>query len=131
MPGARSGLDRHEWYKHGTCTGLSPDAYFSRSIDLLEALNGSEVAMLFAAHIGRYLSESAIREAFVSAFGENADRRVKMKCESDGERELISELTIGLSAAYAKEVALGPLIQGAGGTSFGCRGGIVDPAGLQ
>ncbi|WP_180901402.1 ribonuclease T2 family protein [Martelella soudanensis] len=131
MPGSYSDLHRHEWYKHGTCSGMTPEGYFSRSIELLEDLNLSVVADLFAANIGRYLSESEIRSAFVAAFGNDADKRVKMKCAIDGERRLISEITIGLSEAYAHEPALGPLIRQAGGTSFGCDGGIVDPAGLQ
>lgn len=28
MPGAADGLDRYEWRKHGSCSGLDPDAYF-------------------------------------------------------------------------------------------------------
>ena len=29
MPGMASGLERHEWVKHGTCSGLSQQRYFS------------------------------------------------------------------------------------------------------
>ncbi|MBV9654238.1 MAG: hypothetical protein JOZ42_06710 [Acetobacteraceae bacterium] len=32
MPGSADGLDRYEWRKHGTCSGLDPAAYFSALI---------------------------------------------------------------------------------------------------
>ncbi|MCU0757683.1 MAG: hypothetical protein MUF07_00590 [Steroidobacteraceae bacterium] len=32
MPGAREGLDRHEWRTHGTCSGLDDDAYYRAAI---------------------------------------------------------------------------------------------------
>ncbi len=32
MPGAREGLDRHEWRTHGTCSGLDDDEYFRAAI---------------------------------------------------------------------------------------------------
>ena len=131
MPGSQSGLQRHEWVKHGTCTGLTPEAYYRRSLDLMDELNGSDVARLFAANIGRYLSETEIRNAFVSSFGEGADRRVKMKCDGQGRDLMITEITIGLSRDYKRDFSLAELIQGAGETSFGCAGGFVDPAGYD
>jgi ribonuclease I len=39
MPGAADGLDKHEWIKHGTCSGLSADDYFGSSMRLVEQVN--------------------------------------------------------------------------------------------
>ncbi|TCT40307.1 ribonuclease T2 family protein [Martelella mediterranea] len=131
MPGVQSNLQRHEWVKHGTCTRFTPENYYQTATELLNQLNGSVVAELFKSHIGKQLSSDEIVKAFDSAFGRNAGRRVKVSCVSDGNRVLIDEITIGLSKQYAPGTSLEDLIQGAGSTSIGCDGGIVDAAGLQ
>ncbi len=132
MPGTQSGLQRHEWIKHGTCSGMDAERYYARSVALIEDLNMSAVADLFAENIGRRVSSEAVMHAFDEAFGRGAARRVKMKCRKDDDgRMLITELTIGLGNDYRDEKSLGELIQSAGGTSFGCAGGIVDRAGLE
>jgi ribonuclease T2 len=41
MPGIADDLPYHEWEKHGTCTGLSPDAYFRRIIALAKAADAT------------------------------------------------------------------------------------------
>ncbi|TCL74959.1 ribonuclease T2 [Rhizobium sp. BK251] len=69
MPGTQSSLDRHEWVKHGSCTGLSADDYFRLSVELLDELNGSAVQALFAANIGKPLDEATIKRAFDESFG--------------------------------------------------------------
>ncbi len=46
MPGG-PGLERYEWRKHGTCSGLDPDRYFAAAARLAEQANGTiGVAML-------------------------------------------------------------------------------------
>jgi ribonuclease T2 len=39
MPGAADGLDRHEWVRHGACSGLSSAAYFANVVSLAERAN--------------------------------------------------------------------------------------------
>jgi ribonuclease T2 len=39
MPGTADCLDRYEWAKHGTCTGMAADAYFTRAIELVDRAN--------------------------------------------------------------------------------------------
>jgi ribonuclease T2 len=39
MPGIADGLERHEWSKHGVCSGLGPEGYFRRVVALAEAAN--------------------------------------------------------------------------------------------
>jgi ribonuclease T2 len=38
MPGGTD-LEQHEWDKHGTCSGLSPDEYFSTAVSLAKHMN--------------------------------------------------------------------------------------------
>jgi ribonuclease T2 len=132
MPGTQSGLERHEWLKHGTCARMSADDYFSTAVRLVGELNGSAVRDLFASRIGKTLTSQEIKTAFDKSFGPGAGDRVKMSCRRAGQNRVISELTIGLSQDATTEVGanLGDLIQGAGRTSFGCNEGIVDAAGF-
>lgn len=131
MPGTRSQLERHEWTKHGTCYGATQEQYFADAVALMGALNGSGVAHLFAANIGRQLSQRQIRAAFDAAFGSGTGQRVSMDCERDGNRFLISELTISLVGPVAADADLASLTAAARPTDGGCTIGTVDPAGLQ
>lgn len=135
MPGTQSGLERHEWIKHGTCTKLSADDYFGAAAGLIDELNASAVRDLFVQNIGKTLDADTIKAAFDKSFGEGASDRVKMSCRRVGKVRVISELTIGLSEdaiqpAPGNEPRLAELIQSAGRTSFGCDQGVVDAAGF-
>lgn len=131
MPGTQSGLDRHEWIKHGTCSGDVAAGYYARALKLLAALNGSEVQTLFEGNLGKVLKQDEIQQAFDSAFGPGAGERIRMRCAKDGDRQVITGLTIGLGAVDEGEQDLGVMIEAAGTTKFGCPGGVVDEAGLQ
>lgn len=130
MPGTQSALERHEWIKHGTCTNLSQEDYFAEAISLLDTLNASKVNALFAAQVGKAVTQDQVQSAFDESFGAGAGRRVKMRCEQDGDRRIVTELTIGLGDGDPK-TPLANRIQSAGGTKFDCDQGIVDPVGLQ
>jgi ribonuclease T2 len=135
MPGTQSGLERHEWIKHGSCTKLGADAYFGIAVGLINELNASAVNDLFAQNIGKTLDAEDIKAAFNKSFGAGAADRVKMSCRRVGKQRVISELTIGLSgdalgASSQGKPRLETLIQGAGNTAFGCDKGVVDAAGF-
>ena len=135
MPGTRSQLHRHEWIKHGACIkGATAASYFETSLDLLDAVNGTALADLFEANIGKRLSAAQVRDAFEADFGKGAGERVRISCVDDGNRRVISEITIGLKGAlpanpdrqaFAALVAASPPIEP------GCPGGIIDRAGDQ
>ncbi|MCV3764644.1 ribonuclease T2 family protein [Rhizobium sp. TRM95796] len=133
MPGVASGLDRHEWVKHGLCSGGLADDYFRRALGLTAEVNRSAVGALFVANIGKTLDEAQIKSAFDKAFGAGSGDKVKMRCRKDGGRRLISGLSIGLGAEKDGEKGLGmaALLARAKPTKFGCPSGIVDAAGLQ
>lgn len=131
MPGAQSGLDRHEWIKHGTCSDLDPSGYFGLSVSLMEELNASAVATLFRDRIGKTVREAEVKEAFAQAFGDGAGERVRMSCRDDGGRRLVVELTIGLGGDLKGTAGLAERIAAAGATKFGCPEGEVDAAGFQ
>jgi len=131
MPGSQSFLHRHEWIKHGTCYSAKPERYYRDSVKLMEVINTSPVRDLFARNIGRELTNRQIRNAFDEAFGRGAGKRVRVSCKRDGKRELIVEITLGLSGSITDGADIGKLITASRPTKPGCPAGIVDPAGFQ
>ncbi len=131
MPGTRSQLERHEWIKHGTCYGTDEASYYAAATALLAQLNASRVRDLFAQNIGKELTQAEIRTAFDDSFGSGAGQRVRIACDDDGNRRIISEITIGLFGAVNDKTRMSDLIRVARPTDGGCERGIVDPVGLQ
>jgi ribonuclease T2 len=131
MPGTQSALDRHEWIKHGTCYEGDAEAYFQDSIDMLKAINSSEVRELFSEAIGEQLTQEEVRSAFDKAFGTGAGERVRLACTDDDGRRLINELTVGLTGDIDGPESFSDRIMAARPTDGGCNGGIVDPVGEQ
>jgi len=97
----------------------------------MEAINASAVRDLIAGNIGRRLTNRQIRDAFDKAFGRGAGERVRISCKRDGKRELIAEITLGLSGAIESGPGISKLIAASRSTKPGCPAGIVDPAGFQ
>lgn len=131
MPGAQSLLDRHEWAKHGTCYPADAETYFKDSLRLLQEVNDSPVANLLMQNVGRQVSAADIRAAFDQAFGPGAGNRVRIACKDDGDRRLISEITLGLKGDIPSGTGLSDLLLAAPPTDPGCPAGIVDPVGTQ
>ncbi len=133
MPGTRSALHKHEWIKHGTCTSVDIDEYFSRSIDLLENINGSTLQALFQSGKGKQVTGVAIRKAFDQTYGDGAGDRLRISCkkDQDSSRLLITEITLGLANPFESDADLSELVAEAPQTDPGCPSGIVDPAGFQ
>lgn len=129
MPGVQSGLDRHQWAKHGTCSGMAADAYFSEAVRLIDALNASPVRRLFAGAIGDDLSAALIRDTFDEAFGAGAGQRVLVDCNEVCGRRLIRELRISLGPL--SDEPLERLIAKGERQPPGCRGGAVDAPGPE
>ena len=131
MPGVASGYDRHQWVKYGTCSGMVADEYYGRALKMLALLNGSEVGKLFEDNLGGTVREDEVKAAFDAAFGAGAGNRVRMRCSKDGDRHVITGLTVGLGEVEGGGDDLAAMIAAAGETRFGCQEGVVDEAGLQ
>ncbi len=131
MPGTSSFLHRHEWVKHGSCYARKPETYFADSLALMDAINGSKVQQLFSSSIGRRLSNQEIRRSFDEAFGQGVGSRVRVACKRDGERTLITEITLGLTGTITSIPDIRSLALASPTTKPGCPAGLVDPVGLQ
>jgi ribonuclease T2 len=125
MPGVQSGLERHEWVEHGSCSGVLADIYFNRAAALAEQVNASKVRNLFSQNIGGTLSSEAIRSAFDQAFGVDAGARVTVSCEGKGGDRVISEILVSLAGDVTGTASIEDLIDAAVSTSPGCPSGLI------
>jgi len=123
MPGTQSFLERHEWIKHGTCYGKPAEAYFKRTVDLLEEVNASAVGQLLAANAGGNAQTDAIIDAFRTAFGDAAVKAVEVRCERVRGVQNLSEVWIYLSGDVTGEAPLRQILHAKG--QRGCAGGLL------
>ena len=132
MPGTQSDLERHEWIKHGTCSGKNQQDYFADAVRLMREVNASPVRDLFEKSIGGELTSGQIRDAFDAAFGAGAGNRVRVSCVNDHGRRLIGEITLGLTGPIDPGSSLSGLMLAASPTdNAGCPKGAVDAVGLR
>jgi len=131
MPSAAAGscLQRHEWYKHGTCqSSWSIDDYFDVAVDLTRQFNESGVAYFISRNIGNTVSEASFISKVDCAQGEGAHNHIELKCASGN----LVDVYISLPAQINKGAGIGELMQsGQGKFKSNCGGSFkVDPIGF-
>ena len=107
MPGAQSHLDRHQWLKHGTCSGMSAARYFQAAIDLTEDARETDFAAFIAAGSGRDAARRDLLRAFAGEFGQGSERALQLVCRRDGGKAHLAEIRLRLRAE-AVEAPLSP-----------------------
>jgi ribonuclease T2 len=86
----------HEWYAHGTCSGVTPDVYFSLAATLTEQVRKILDPLLQAAQ-GNRIMLSTVRGRFDAEFGNGAGARVRFECRNViGEGNVISDVRLSL-----------------------------------
>ena len=131
MPGSRSCLDRHEWVKHGTCTGFGGDAYFDTSLHLLREVEATQLANLLRANIGREVSRRELLQAWERDFGPGTAKALEIVCRRDGPRGSLTEIRLALRRDMLEEPLSGSMLFLEGPPPHGgCPTEIyIDPAG--
>lgn len=122
MPGARSGLEKHEWAKHGSCSGMSSENYFSLSASYTRQFNASPLNTFISSKRGQTVSLKEIRTVADQAFGNSSGERIEMVCHEG----LLSELRLSLGnydPSLAKALSNGAKINST------CRSAVIDKAG--
>lgn len=112
-------MANHEWYAHGTCSGVTPAEYFGIATTLAEQAIGV-LDPVFDDAVGRGLSSRSIRDAFDSRFGKGAGSRISLVCRDvRGQGSVAFEVRLSLppvtqlrqdSPALADALAGGPTV---------------------
>lgn len=96
MPGMTVGLDRHEWWKHGTCSDLKAEDYFATAIVLLREVERGSLARLLADQAGGTLARKQLLDAFESDFGKGSAKALMLDCEKGDGGTALQEIRIRL-----------------------------------
>jgi ribonuclease T2 len=110
MPASRFGscLERHEWWKHGTCSGLSVGDYFSLARALVDKFNGSNFVTKFVReNIGKRVKRRDILNQLDHEFGAGASNYLTLRCHQSDKFE---EVRIELPQNIDVNLPLGTLI---------------------
>ncbi|GLE01429.1 hypothetical protein PINS_up010259 [Pythium insidiosum] len=71
---------RHEWTRHGTCSGLEQTTYFTRAVDIIR--NGTlSTPTLMQQNVGKSVSTADLRAAFKRDVDGDEDDNVVLKCD--------------------------------------------------
>lgn len=81
---ANSCLDRHEWYKHGTCQILNADQYYAEAIELTQQFNKSGMGAFMSAHVGQTVKLDEFLTAMDNNLGPGASKHAKLGCNKKG-----------------------------------------------
>ncbi|MBV7316329.1 ribonuclease T [Shewanella sp. NIFS-20-20] len=98
MPSAQFGtcLQRHEYWKHGSCTDDGAEGYFAQAIRLTQAVNDSHlVRQTLSDHLGKTMSRKQFMQAFMEDFGSTAANKVSLQCQGG----MLVEILISLPKA--------------------------------
>lgn len=120
---AGSGLERHEWHKHGTCSGFLPDEYFNIAADLTRQFNQSGMAAYIDANIGRKITKQEFFAQVDRALGTGARDLMGIECSND--KKMLVGITVRLPSGVKPGADLKALLQqarpGAPGTNCGAN----------
>jgi ribonuclease T2 len=128
MPGTASCLQNHEWYKHGSCSGFSPDDYFARAAGLVERIAGTNFGRFLTTHVGQTVAASDLLSAFEADFGPGSRNDVSLSCTNAHGASLLLDVRLHLSNPLrpAEELA-GMLLPSAGSGNCPAQF-LIDPA---
>lgn len=119
----------HEWYTHGTCSGLGPGDYFTLAASFADQVS-KVLDPVFVSSRGKRLSPGKVRGSIDTAFGKGAGDRVGLTCRTVGSRGSVTyEVQLSLPAVVemrsAADTSVGQWLLKGPVTSAGCGQGIV------
>lgn len=88
-------MTTHEWYAHGTCSGVTPPEYFGIATDLADDVMRTLNAV-FGAASGGQLAAKSVRQTFDAQFGPGAGQRVALSCKKTKGDDVVYEVKLSL-----------------------------------
>ena len=120
-------LAPHEWYAHGTCSGVSPSEYFGISATFTAQVT-KVLNPIFEKARGRQLAPRSVREALDAEFGEGTGQRAGLTCRNpDGRGPVVYEVRLSLPPVVdiRGEKSLGDALARGPAIPAGCGKGRV------
>ena len=71
-------LARHEWKKHGTCSSLPPEVYFTEAMRAMKALPGKGTPNEITSNVGKNLPVNDLRSAYPKRVAILADKSCRL-----------------------------------------------------
>ena len=100
MPGTASCLQRHEWYKHGSCSGLSEEDYYALSNQLVEKFSKTDFSQYIAKHVGKKVKRKTLLKKFDKEFGKGSRSYLVLRCKKVRRKSLLTEIQIHLKKNF-------------------------------
>jgi ribonuclease T2 len=84
MPSVSSGscLERHEWFKHGTCQSGTTDQYYNQAVDFVHQFNEGGISKFMSEHIGQQVSLKEFLAVLNESLGKGASDHAKLGCKN-------------------------------------------------
>ncbi len=76
-------LERHEWYKHGTCQLRDVNDYYALALDLTRQINNSEIGNFIKVNTGKTVSIPEFYNQFEQSFGTNSSKKIRLICKNN------------------------------------------------
>ncbi|MDD5406074.1 MAG: hypothetical protein PHE73_03925 [Sulfurovaceae bacterium] len=121
MPAIVSNLEKHEWIKHGTCSNLSQEEYFTRAASYTKQFNSSILADFINSNRGKSVKLKDIKSLADRSFGIGSGDKIEMVC-NDG---LMTEIRLSLGSG---DMSLANSIKNGEKIRPSCQNGIIDKA---
>ncbi len=111
MPSVTAGscLERHEWYKHGTCQTNPINDYFDLTVDLTRQFNDSGLAYFMNRRIGQEVRTEDFIDRVAAVLGSSARERIKLDCKQG----MLVEVQLSLNTDLSRGADLEKLIMNA------------------
>lgn len=100
-------LERHEYWKHGSCRDEQPNHYFQLATELAQQVNDATPLISFISyHLGGTVKKQDFINAWKQAFGEGSEHKLTLKCDN----QMLTEIRISLPATIADDAPLTQLL---------------------
>jgi ribonuclease I len=97
MPGRAACLDRHEWYRHGICSGMNADRYFTAAAGVVERINGLEIGRFLKENMGKEVRTVDLVRAALHETGLEGRPAFSFICLNRGREAYLTEVWIAMS----------------------------------